>query len=383
MRILLTTTRGAGHFGPLFPFAEAFRRAGDEILFATVPAATGMIEAAGFPVVEVDAAPEDERAAVFATAHGLSQDAANTVVVADVFARLDARAAYPGVLNAIEAFRPDLVLHEVAEFAGPLAAERAGVPSARVGIGLAGSMEPISEALFAAVDELRAELGLDADPHGERIASTPYLTLAPPRLDDGAAERTLRFREARADERPLPFWWPGDERPLLYLTFGSVAPQAGFFPGLYRAAIDALAPLPLRILVTVGTHCDPSGLGPLPANVHATRWVPQADVMPHTTVMVCHGGFGTVRAGLAAGVPMVVLPLFAEQPYNARRVADLGAGIALDGGPAATSSLRESVRRVRADPTYRAKAAEIAEDTLALPPVDAAPAALRELLGLM
>jgi hypothetical protein len=342
-----------------------------------------MIEAAGFLVVEVDAAPEDERAAVFATARGLSQDAANTVVVADVFARLDARAAYPGVLNAIEACRPDLVLHEVAEFAGPLAAERAGVPSARVGIGLAGSMEPISEALFAAVDALRAELGLDADPHGERIASTPYLTLAPPRLDDGAAERTLRFREARADERPLPFWWPGDERPLLYLTFGSVAPQAGFFPGLYRAAIDALAPLPLRILVTVGTHRDPSGLGPLPANVHATRWVPQADVMPHTTVMVCHGGFGTVRAGLAAGVPMVVLPLFAEQPYNARRVADLGAGIALDGGPAATSSLRESVRRVRADPTYRAKAAEIAEDTLALPPVDAAPAALRELLGLM
>jgi hypothetical protein len=32
MRILLTTTRGAGHFGPLVPFAEAFRRAGDEIL---------------------------------------------------------------------------------------------------------------------------------------------------------------------------------------------------------------------------------------------------------------------------------------------------------------------------------------------------------------
>ena len=106
-------------------------------------------------------------------------------------------------------------------------------------------------------------------------------------------------------------------------------------------------------------------------------------VMPHTTVMVCHGGFGTVRAGLAAGVPMVVLPLFADQPYNARRVADLGAGIALDGGPAAISWLRESVRRVRADPTYRANAAEIAEDTWVLPPVDAAPAALRELLALV
>ena len=46
--------------------------------------------------------------------------------------------------------------------------------------------------------------------------------------------------------------------------------------------------------------------------------------------MVCHGGFGTVRGGLTAGVPMAVLPLFADQPYNAARVAEIGAGIALD-----------------------------------------------------
>ena len=54
--------------------------------------------------------------------------------------------------------------------------------------------------------------------------------------------------------------------------------------------------------------------------------------MPHAAAMVCHGGFGTVRAGLAAGVPLAVLPLFADQPDNARRVAELGAGIALDDG---------------------------------------------------
>ena len=54
--------------------------------------------------------------------------------------------------------------------------------------------------------------------------------------------------------------------------------------------------------------------------------------MPHARAMVCHGGSGTMRAGLAAGIPQVVLPLFADQPDNAARVDALGAGIALEPG---------------------------------------------------
>ena len=103
--------------------------------------------------------------------------------------------------------------------------------------------------------------------------------------------------------------------------------------------------------------------------------------MPHAAAMVCHGGFGTVRAGLAAGVPMVVLPLFADQPYNARRVAEIGAGIALEGGPAAASDLGEAIDRVLAEPSYRAQAARVAEEHRRLPPVAAAAGATRELVA--
>jgi UDP:flavonoid glycosyltransferase YjiC (YdhE family) len=380
MRILLTTTRGAGHFGPLTPFADAFQRAGDDILFATVPAGAGIVEAAGYPVAFFDEADDAARQALFGRAAQLSELDSNHLVVGDVFVRLDARAAYPGILRIIDDFRPDLVLHEVGELAAPLAAEKRGVPSARVAITLSGTMEPITGTLLAALDELRAEFGLDADPEGERLGSTPYLTLMPPLLDDGDAPSTLRFREARATPRPLPFRWPNEDLPLVYLTFGSVVPQMSFFPDLYRRAIDGLAALPLRVLVTVGRHADPRELGALPANVHVAPWVPQADVMPHASVMVCHGGSGTMRGGLAAGVPLVILPLFADQAHNARRVAELGAGIALDGGPSAIPWLAESVRQVRADPAYRAAATEIAEDAWSLPPVDAAPRILRDVL---
>jgi MGT family glycosyltransferase len=154
-----------------------------------------------------------------------------------------------------------------------------------------------------------------------------------------------------------------------------------FFPGLYRGAIDVLAALPVRLLVTVGRDRDPADLGPLPANVRVERWVPQADLMPHVTAMVCHGGSGTVTMGVAGGVPMAVVPLFADQPWNAERVEAVGAGIALGGGPeAAIAGLREAVVRLTSDPSYRANAQRIAAEMRALPPVDAAVRVVRGLL---
>ena len=134
-----------------------------------------------------------------------------------------------------------------------------------------------------------------------------------------------------------------DGRPLVYVTFGSAAPSMDFFPGLYRAAIDALAGLPVRLLVTIGRDRDPAELGLVPANVRVERWVAQADLMPHVAAMVCHGGSGTVTMGLAAGVPMAVVPLFADQPWNASASTRWGEAVALArGAEAATHSARRS-----------------------------------------
>jgi UDP:flavonoid glycosyltransferase YjiC (YdhE family) len=304
------------------------------------------------------------------------------LVVSEVFARLDGAAALPRVLEACEAWQPDLVLSETCEFAGPLAAERMGVPAVRVGITLASTEELVMPEASAALQGLRGQLGLPHDPRAERMAEMPYFTLTPPVMEDPAAPgiaSARRYRERNgASAQALPAWWNGDGRPLVYLTFGSVVPQMPFFPGVYRAAIDALSGLPVRVLVTIGRHRDPAELGPLPANTHVEQWVPQADVMPHAAAMACHGGFGTVRAGLTAGIPMAVLPLFADQPYNAHRVVRAGAGVGLAGG-AVLDGLGAAVRLLLDDPSYRGVARRIARDLAALPPVDAAPVLLLKL----
>jgi UDP:flavonoid glycosyltransferase YjiC (YdhE family) len=376
MRVLISTTRGAGHLGPLLPFARALLRNNDDVIVTVVRAGARLVEDAGLDVWPIPDPPDEQRLPVFERARGMSEEDANRLVASEVFARIDARNALPGVKAAIQMWRPDVVLYESGELAAPIAAEKLGVPSVRVAIMVGGAEEFLLAAAAPALDELRAEAGLPPDPGARRLLSRPAFGLTPPMLEDPAAPaRIARFREVRPDAAPLPDWWDGNDWPLVYLTLGSVAPQMDFFPGLYRAAIDALAVLPARILVTIGRDRDPSELGDVPPNVHVARWVPQDDVMPHAAALVSHGGSGTVRGGLVGGVPMAVVPLFADQPHNARRIEAIGAGIAVEAREIA--SLPGVVGRLLSEPGYREVAQRAAAEIEALPPVDAAIEALR------
>lgn len=385
MRVLFTTKAGAGHLGPLIPFARAFRRAGADVLIAAPREAAAMVRAEGLPLWSFDDPPAGERDAIFAEVQAMGPEVSTVGrVVGDIFARIDARAAFPGVLAACHAWGPDVVMSEITEFAGPLAAEVVGVPSVCVGISQQGKEEHAIPAIVDALEELRARFSLPDDPGARRLLDRPYFTLLPAALEDPATPARFpaqRFREPRpAVRRHTLYGGPADGRPLVYVTFGSVAPTMEFFPGLYRDAIAELGSLPLRLLVTVGRDRDPAELGPLPANVRVERWVAQAELMPHVAAMVCHGGSGTVTMGLAGGVPMAVVPLFADQPWNAERVEALGAGIALGGGPEAIAGLRDAVVRLAGDPSYRATAQRVAAEMRALRPVDAAVGIVRGLL---
>jgi UDP:flavonoid glycosyltransferase YjiC (YdhE family) len=243
----------------------------------------------------------------------------------------------------------------------------------------------------------RAALGLPADPELRRMAGSPYLTLTPPALEepgDAGPAPIHRFRDKEASPAAASLTdpWPGGTDPLVYVSFGSVAGDMPYFPALNRDAIDALAPLPVRVLMTTGHGADPDELGPLPANVRAERWVPQADVLAHAAAMVCHGGYGSTLGALRRGVPLVIVPLFSiDQWANARRVAAIGAGIALTGAPGAprgaldfpgadvTGALPDAVRRVLDDPGYGLAARRIAAEMAALRPIDEAVGVLEAL----
>jgi UDP:flavonoid glycosyltransferase YjiC (YdhE family) len=258
------------------------------------------------------------------------------------------------------------VLRETGEFASMLLAEHLGTPHLHVSIFLAAAGEIDQRGFAAAIDRLREEAGPGMDPLPGHVLEAPYLTLAPRVLEDPGSMPPAGTRRYRAPG-PAPHAAPDpDQAPRVYVSFGSVAAGVGYYPGLYRAAIDELAGLDARVLVTVGNEVDPADLGPLPPGVRAERWVPQAEVMTQAAVMVGHGGSGSTLAAMAAGVPLALIPLFADQLPNARRVADLGAGLALDG----PDGLRDAVETLVHDPALRRGARAVAAEIATLPPID-------------
>jgi MGT family glycosyltransferase len=184
-----------------------------------------------------------------------------------------------------------------------------------------------------------------------------------------------RFREAsvRRSAPRLPPPWGDADAPLVYVTFGSVAGSTGPFAAVYRAARDALADAPVRVLLTTGEGVDPASLAPWPRNLHVERWWPQAEVMPAAAAIVGHGGFGTTMIAAAAGLPQVVVPLFAgDQFANGARIAEVGAGICVDGAVDGVAEVPRALAALLADPSYRAIAEAVAADIASLPEVSAA-----------
>ena len=156
---------------------------------------------------------------------------------------------------------------------------------------------------------------------------------------------------------------PG-RRPTVYATLGSAAPSFELAAGAYANALAGLGKLDADVLFTVGSF-DLSAVGPVPANVRVESYVPQSVAMA-SDLVVSHGGSGTTIAALTRGLPQVVIPLFADQPHNAARIAAAGIGVAVDARSAA-DTLAPAVERVLADPSYRAAAHRVACEIAAQP----------------
>jgi UDP:flavonoid glycosyltransferase YjiC (YdhE family) len=361
---------GAGHFHPLVPLLRAAQDRGDDVLVVGPPAVGEMVERAGFAFMaggepsEQEVAPIRERLPIVPVAE--ASRLGNQVL----FGRLATEAMLPEMERTFAHWRPDLVLREPCEYASAIVAARTGTPVAQVAISLA---EAEAGAITGAAPALQHHRGLVG-----ALRDSPYLSHFPASLDPSPFDRTLRFREPAETTAPLPDWWGGSDAPLIYATLGTVLGSMSIAGDVYRTLLAAVQATQARVLLTVGGRFDPAALGPVPTHVHVEAWIDQVRVLAHADLVVCHGGSGTALGALAAGVPLVVVPLFADQFENARRIAAAGAGVTVEdatdalkarqpiGGSAAPRVAR-AIDTVLGDPSYRRRARTIAAEMAAAP----------------
>ena len=387
MRVLFSTTAGAGHFGPLVPVAQACAAAGHEVRIAAPASFAADVARAGLAHEPFDDVPGPLMEAVFRELPGLPEDEANRRVLREVFGRLDARHALPGVRRVIASWRPGVVVHDPVELGSLAAAVAEGVPHAQVAIGVARMARWAAPLLDEPLRELDAASGQAEGTLAAALSGETTYTSVPPGLDGDvpAGSPVVRYRVAAttpADPGTLPAEWGDPDAPLVYVTFGSVAGNLGHLGHVYPAALAALADAPVRVLLTTGRGVDPGSLQPWPTNSHVAQWWPQDDIMSLASVCVGHGGFGTTMSALVAGVPQVVVPLFAsDQRLNAESVVAAGAGVGLLGGAADLGHLADAVGQVLAADGYRAVASGLAAEVAALPDVSVVVESLEQLAG--
>lgn len=370
MRILFTSIVGTGHITPLLPYAKEMLRQGHEVRVAAPGELAEKIARAGLAHVPTVRPSKAERDAFFDTIKHLTSSEWGAAVMSGFFVGLLPRTSYPELLRFAEEWRPDLIVRDSGEFAGPLVAAKLGIPHIRVSV--CNGHKMLSE--IPAFDALRQEFGLAPDGGSTlrqaRAFSSFPVSMEPPNGDAAALPQFRVAPVATVVSGARPDWMSETDQKHIYVTFGTVVVSMDKGIAMMRAALEAVGRMDLQALMTTGGMDDISVLGDIPDNVILRDFVPQDEVFPHVSAVLCHGGSGSVLGALAAGLPLVIAPVGADQPDNAATVTASGAGLSVDVPEA--DALAHALQNVLSDPVHAAAAKRISAEMAAYPSIEEA-----------
>lgn len=372
-RLLFSFMGGHGHFVPLVPVARAAQNAGHDVAFACGPSRVAAVEADGFVAYPLEAAASSSSVGPERSPLRPLDPTREDEEFRDRFAGAAPRHKAPRLRAFCETWRPDVVVCDEADFGSLLAAEQLGLPYVSVNVMAAGSF--VRPSLISGVlNDVRAEMGLLPDPTLAMLSR--YLVLSPFPIEFRDPAHPLPptghgFRPFETSAVPTaPVRWPGQrvDAPLVYFSLGTVFnTESG---DLFARVLAGLSRLPINLLVTVGHDIDPAELGPQPGHIRIERYVPQQTVLPHCSLIVSHGGSGSVAGALAHGVPMLLIPMGADQPQNAWRSEALGLGRWLDPLAASADDVASCATQLLAEPAFRQTADRFRTAFSALPGPD-------------
>ncbi|CAN5723656.1 DUF1205 domain-containing protein [soil metagenome] len=345
--------------------------AGHEVRVACPAVLRGAVEAAGLPFVAAGSAdiPPD----LVAELKEARPDWRLRVrlMVTRVFFGVHAHAMVPDLLEIMDAWQPDLILRDAVEYGGYIAAELRGLPHASTGA--VWFPPPMMRALFLeGLTTLRADFNLPPDPDGGSIFR--YLVLASfPQCWVAAEEaipptayflRPEPFNASGSERLPERLAALSDARPTIHASLGTVHND---MREIYESVLAGLRDEPLNLVLTIGREHDPEDFGSQPANVVIERYIPHSVLLPRCDAMLTHCGLNSIMACLVLGLPMVGVPITADQPHNAQRLADLGVATVINPDSRTPEAFREATQAILSRPSYRQHAQQLCDEIKEMP----------------
>lgn len=169
--------------------------------------------------------------------------------------------------------------------------------------------------------------------------------------------------------------WPDGDSPKVLVGLSTTYQHQ---EELLQTIVDGLDQIDVRAIVTTGGPVDGDGLRPRD-HVRVVERASHAALLADADAMVTHAGLGSVAAALSAGVPLVCTPIARDQPLNAERVAEAGAGVSLGGQPCA-ADVAAAVLQTCGDRRFRDAAEAVARESEEAGGRDAAAADLESLV---
>ncbi len=370
-RFLVAAFGDPGHVFPAIALGRALTARGGEVTIETWEERRAAVEGAGLGFV----AAEEYR-----TFPPPDPDSAEAAHAAEA-----ARALVP----LLEEMRPEVVVSDILTLAPALAAEVAGIPRATLIPHLYPAVEPGLPFFAIGLRPPRTPLGRRAWRAGQRLLD---IGLAHGRRDLNRQRERLglapieRFHGGISPELALVGTFPQLEYPRLWphgvevtgpMTFEMPHPEIELPPGdaplvlvapstahdsrnhLVRTALAALAKESVRVVATTN-RVVPQRPIEVPANAVLVDWLSYSQLMPAASLVVSHGGHGTIARALGSGTPLLVCPFIGDMSENAMRVAWAEVGLSLSWRLCRPRPLRWAVRRILSDPRFTERAAELA-----------------------
>lgn len=205
--------------------------------------------------------------------------------------------------------------------------------------------------------------GLDPDPR-HQWSDRLQIAQCPARLDFPRTALPPSFRYGAPWRLPEPeaILPADDDRPLIFCSLGSLQ---GARQSLLAAMTYACAAVGARAVVAHGGGLSDSDAKSLPGDPLVRAFWPQTKILPLCSAAILHGGFNTVLDALAAGVPIIAVPLAFEQPATAARLKRIGAGRVVTPAEAHAGGLEPALWTVLTDPGYSNAAQRLAADMVA------------------